>query len=227
MKKWAWVVASLYGLIIVILSAPVLLAAFWDFIKAGSIYTSEDLNKMFSSWPYWSAVALFILAQAALLAVPVRVYEKRPISKRIIILPMAASALMMGLLVSGLSMAISEAAQGEKFFNGDSWFGIALGILVLTWIFWAAIFYRWSKKLSPANFIEKICHYLFRGSILELLVAVPTHILARSKNYCCAGLGTFWGIAFGLAIMLFSFGPGVFFLFAQRWKQSHPDKKPL
>jgi hypothetical protein len=227
MKKWAWVVAALYGLIIVILTAPVLLAAFWDFIKAGSIYTSEDLIEMFSSWPYWSAVALFILAQAALLAVPVKLCGKRPISRRIIMLPVAASALMMGLLVSGLSVAISEAGQGEKFFNGDMWFYIALGILLLTWVFWAAIFYRWSKKLSPANFIEKICHRLFQGSILELLVAVPTHIWARSKNYCCAGLGTFWGIAFGLAVMLFSFGPGVFFLFVQRWEQVHPDKKTL
>jgi hypothetical protein len=51
---------------------------------------------------------------------------------------------------------------------------------------------------------------------------VPTHIVARARDYCCAGFYTFLGIAFGVAVMLFSFGPGVFFLFAARWKRLHP-----
>jgi hypothetical protein len=72
--------------------------------------------------------------------------------------------------------------------------------------------------------VSRQCRYLLRGSILELLVAVPTHIVARYRNYCCAGFLTFVGIAFGVSVMLFSFGPGVFFLFVQRWKRLHPQQ---
>jgi hypothetical protein len=65
---------------------------------------------------------------------------------------------------------------------------------------------------------------MLRGSFLELLIAVPTHIVARSRDYCCAGAYTFIGIALGLAVMLLSFGPGVFLLFVDRWKQRHPQR---
>jgi hypothetical protein len=34
------------------------------------------------------------------------------------------------------------------------------------------------------------------------------------------------GITFGLSIMLLSFGPGVFFLFAERWRRLHPLRFP-
>jgi hypothetical protein len=59
------------------------------------------------------------------------------------------------------------------------------------------------------------------GSVAELLVAVPCHVYARDKDYCCAGFSTFAGLATGLAVMLFAFGPGVFFLFAARVKRLH------
>jgi len=57
---------------------------------------------------------------------------------------------------------------------------------------------------------------LLRGSILELLVAVPSHIIVRQRNECCAPIVTFWGIVTGISVMLLSFGPGVLFLFAAR-----------
>lgn len=67
------------------------------------------------------------------------------------------------------------------------------------------------------------CRLWLKGSILELLVAVPTHVVARHRDYCCAGFLTFCGIVFGAAVMLLSSGPGVFFLFVERWKRLHPQ----
>jgi hypothetical protein len=58
---------------------------------------------------------------------------------------------------------------------------------------------------------------LIAGSILELLVAVPTHVYSRAKDHCCGGYATIWGIGVGISVMLFAFGPGVFFLFVRRW----------
>lgn len=74
--------------------------------------------------------------------------------------------------------------------------------------------------MEPRGLILRQSRYLFRGSILELVVAVPAHILARHRDYCCAGAQTFIGIAFGISVMLFSFGPGVLFLCAERWRHA-------
>ena len=73
--------------------------------------------------------------------------------------------------------------------------------------------------------VTRQCRLLFRGSVLELFVAVPTHVVARVRDYCCAGTWTFIGIATGLAVMLFAFGPAVFFLFVARWKRLHPESR--
>jgi hypothetical protein len=67
---------------------------------------------------------------------------------------------------------------------------------------------------------------LLAGSILELLIAVPTHIIARWRNYCCAGFMTFWGLVTGLSVLLFAFGPGMFILFVRRLHSVTPPSRP-
>ena len=84
------------------------------------------------------------------------------------------------------------------------------------------IFFRLSRRAEPKDLVSRLCKYLLKGSILELLIAVPTHIVARCRDYCCAGIMTFIGLTLGTSVMLFSFGPGVFFLFVARWRRLHP-----
>jgi hypothetical protein len=91
---------------------------------------------------------------------------------------------------------------------------------------WVFVFWRLSRKSQPESVVFRQCRYLLDGSILELLIAVPTHIVARSRNYCCAGFMTFLGIALGVSVMLFSFGPAVFFLYVDRWRRLHPQPGP-
>jgi hypothetical protein len=74
--------------------------------------------------------------------------------------------------------------------------------------------------------ISRQCRHLLKGSVLELLIAVPTHVVARSRDYCCAGYSTFIGITLGLAVLLLSYGPGVFFLFVERWHRLHKYRTP-
>jgi hypothetical protein len=83
-----------------------------------------------------------------------------------------------------------------------------LGVGVLTWVLWTVICYRLSRNENPAGVISRQCRFMFKGSILELLIAVPAHIVVRSRNHCCAGFMTFVGITLGIAVMLMSFGPG-------------------
>jgi hypothetical protein len=79
-----------------------------------------------------------------------------------------------------------------------------------------------SRDTEPADMVSRQCRALLKGSILELLIAVPTHVVARYRDYCCAGFLTFIGLTMGVSVMLFAYGPAVFFLFVERWKRLHP-----
>lgn len=220
MKKWGLVVLALYGAIILIFTLPVCILAFFSFDPKNNINT-KALLEIFTNWPYWAGFALFLAAQAALLDVHVNLAQRRPVTKGNIIPVVLFSSLLMALLVAGIVLAVNETIT--KGSSTKDW--LIFVPLLLSWLIWGYVFYRWSTKLAPESFLERIHQSFFRGSILELLVAVPLHIVARYRNYCCAGFNTFVGIVFGLAVMLCSFGPGVFFLFVERWKKLHPEKK--
>ena len=219
MKYWGSMVAVLYVIVLAVVLMPVMI---WILpsTQAGITWGQDLLERsksMFFSQdaaPVWIYLATMLLAQAVLLLVPVNITQKRPITKKTIVPLVIAASSMMGLLGAGVAFAINETAR-----KGNTAFSISLmilGVFLLMWGFWASTFFRWSKKMEPRDLIGRQCKYLFRGSILELLVVVPAHILARQRDYCCAGVQTFLGIAFGISVMLFSFGPGIFFLFAER-----------
>jgi len=99
-----------------------------------------------------------------------------------------------------------------------------IGAIALLWLVWGIIFYRFARADDPHHLIKRSTKWLLRGSILEFLVAVPSHIIVRNRNDCCAPFGTFWGLTTGLSIMLLCFGPGVFFLFAERFARLQPKQ---
>jgi hypothetical protein len=101
----------------------------------------------------------------------------------------------------------------------------AIGLMILFWAAWALLFFHYAQADAPDNLIRRATRWLIRASILELLVAVPSHIVVRQRGDCCAPFVTFWGIVSGISVMLLAFGPGVFFLFVKRMRQIQP--KPI
>jgi hypothetical protein len=97
-----------------------------------------------------------------------------------------------------------------------------IGLLLFFWLVWGLIFYHYAKADEPDTLVRRAMKWLLRGSILELLIAVPSHIVVRSRTECCAPFVSFWGIATGISVMLLSFGPGVLFLFARRLRERRP-----
>lgn len=97
-----------------------------------------------------------------------------------------------------------------------------LGLIALCWLAWGLIFHHYAKSDDPETLVQRATRWLLRGSILELLVAVPSHIVTRQREDCCAPVLSFWGIVTGVTVMLMSFGPGVLFLFAKRIRQKRP-----
>ena len=214
MKRWAVFVVFLYLLILVALTSPLLLVSFYPAM------TTRDAFSVFSEWMYWAGLGVMMVGQAILLLAPVDLALQRPRSRRSVLWPILASGLMVGLLAVGVVISVDEFIRKDKA-NGS--LTILLPLVLVVWAAWTLVFYRTSRDAAPMDVVTRQCRLLLQGSILELLVAVPTHIVARARDYCCAGFWTFLGIAVGVSVMLFSFGPGVFFLFAARWKRLHPQ----
>lgn len=205
MFHWALVVAGLYGLLLLALILPLHALGWAD--------QASEAARMLLDWELWAFVGILVAAQLALLVVPVKVAGGRPVGRRTLALPVAVSGALAGLLAVGALLAIDEAVRGAEADVG-AWAPplLAAG----TWVAWAAVFWRMSHAAGPRELVTRQARALLAGSILELLVAVPSHVIARSRDYCCAGIMTFLGLVFGLAVMLASFGPGVFFLYADR-----------
>ena len=164
--------------------------------------------------------------QLALLAVPVRVASRRPVTRGALWPTVLVAGLMMGILVTVAFFAMDEFVNRDEtaFLETTAndwigWSGIAAGLL--TWVIWAVVFSRASRTEAPRDLVTRQCRLLFQGSILELMIAVPTHIVARYRDYCCAGVMTFIGLTMGISVMLFAFGPALYFLFADRWRRLH------
>jgi len=225
MKRWAILVAALYCLILVALTVPFLLMTFY-----GSLYGSNgplaavaEAAEVFAFWPYWIWVAVMVACQLALLSVPVRVASRRPVTQGALWPTILAAGLMVGALAAAAIFAIGEFIYRlEDTGNWLGWSGLVIGML--TWAAWAIVFRRAALIESPADIVTRQCRLLLRGSILELLIAVPTHIVARQRDYCCAGFMSFVGLTMGAAVMLFAFGPALFYLFAARWRRLHPER---
>ena len=99
-----------------------------------------------------------------------------------------------------------------------NFFGVLtlIGLIVASWMVWGLIFYRATREDDAASMSARATRWLLRGSILNLLVAVPTHVVVRHRDDCCAPAASFAGMVTGISVMLLSFGPGVLFLFAAR-----------
>ena len=101
-----------------------------------------------------------------------------------------------------------------------------LATLVTLWSVWFIVFSRFAAAHAPESLVNRAARWLLCGSILELLIAVPSHIMVRRRDDCCARVSTFWGIATGISVMLIAFGPAVFLLFARRMRRLQPRPSP-
>ena len=259
MKRWAIVTVVLYGLLLFLLSVPLLMLFALE--KTGpenawrwSIGPADALE-VFRTWWFWITLGVFALAQGTMLIVPVATAEHRPKARRRLLVPVVtAGFLLANLFFVGL-FAVLVAAMGEEgaskviewpgdltartagqlpavssiitqlgFTPNANFFSAVhlIGLVLLFWMLWGLIFHHFAKSDAPATLTQRATRWLLRGSILELLIAVPSHIIVRNRNDCCAPFVTFWGIVTGISVSLLTFGPGVFFLLVARMRKLRP-----
>ena len=119
MKRWAWLVAALYGLIIIALTLPAILLGFAPKVKI------PEAGSVFGSAGYWIWLAVMVLGQFALLAVPVRFASRRPVTRGALWPTVLAGGLMAGGLVVAAGWSILETIFREH--SPGSWPWLASG----------------------------------------------------------------------------------------------------
>ena len=201
MKRWWLLTLILYMICLSILMVPLFLA-----------FAPADSDNKFISLFYFGFVPILVLIQGVLLLVPIDVIRERPIKRRKVVLSVVIGAIPMAALTLGFIASIAFMIWGEDVAGVYLYNWPCLIIPAISWIFWGIVFYRSFSSENPRSFISTVTNWLLRGSILELLVAIPSHIISRQRDDCCAPPFLLLGIATGLAIALMSFGPGVFFL---------------
>ncbi len=240
MKRWAILTVLLYALALALLTVPVLLAAFGPWADHGSTISLKDALGFFKQWGYWLWLGVLMAGQVLLLLLPINIAEKRLSARRPLQTPILVTAFFLAnLFLAGIVCILCAVFKEDGFFpfaflsgNTDNPTGSDFTVggivtLLFFWLMWAMIFRRYARSDEPDTQLKRGTRWLLRGSILELLVAVPSHVIVRRRDDCCAPIGTFWGIATGISVMLLCFGPGVFFLFVERFgrlKPKSPDQ---
>ena len=252
MKPWAAATVLLYVVILLFLTLPLLLLLYgeWWGPKGGGVGLEEAMG-IYKDAVYWIWLAVMGICQAFLLFAPIQSHG-RPTARRPILVPiLTAGFLLANLALCGLVcvLCLLFSDKGVMIFailgelvahDAANLWGLILGkagvitstnvqfvfgIITATsafWMFWGLVFYGFAKNDDPQSLIQRSTRWLLRGSIAELLVAIPSHIWVRNRHDCCAPAATFWGITTGIAVLLLAFGPGVFFLFVERASRLRP-----
>lgn len=251
MKRWAVLTVFVYALALLVLTLPIALIAFGNWgVRNDNIGIGEALG-WYTAPFYWIWLAILLAGQSLLLMLPIRIAERRLPARRPLRTPILVTGFFLGLLcLSGLVSLLCAIFKDGGFsaldvtggitslantlnhvppqqagdFNWQDVCGLAVPVLIF-WLIWAIIFRRATRQDDPDALLKRITHWLLRGSILELIIAVPSHVIARRRDDCCAPIGTFWGIATGISVMLLCFGPGVFFLFVERMQKLKPRER--
>lgn len=204
MLRWTAAVTILYAVVLLLLWIPVTLFLIRP--------PASNVADFYTHPLVWTMTGIPVFCQLILLSLRADITRRRLKPQ----VPIWISALVTGFLVGILTLS-AGLALFLVFTKDTQLSAYALLVPVLSWfictVAFAGINQGSSDPLSDAS------RWLFRGSVLELLVAVPAHVIVRRRNDCCAPAFTGLGIYCGVAIMLLAFGPSMLLLFKKRMER--------
>ena len=209
MKRWAFLTALIYALALVLLAVPAIVICF----SGKNMFTIRQAATVYFEWAYWLWLAVLVGGQALLLLLPIDIAQKRQPARRKLKIPVVVGGFFLGLLVMSGALSLLCGVYGDNVparFNLSYDIGggennaigailTAVVTLLFFWLIWMMVFRRTAAKDDPETLVKRSMRWLLRGSILELLIAVPSHVIVRRRGDCCAPMGTFWGIATGIS----------------------------
>jgi len=227
--QWPYVAVCLYSVTVVTLLAPVgfaiSLADDWAPVNLAGESVEYLTEYCSCGWPFIIVCAVVLAVEILFLAIPVRAAGTRPVRRRTVWSTAIGAGAMFAILLTLSVLCVAAAIWGDDMLEIGFWCG--LGSLAVNWIVWSVVFRRFALGADPRDSLQRMVRWLLRGSVVELLVAVPTHVIVRQKDECCAPGVTALGIASGLSIMLLAFGPGIYYLFLERVRRKRTGRQPV
>jgi hypothetical protein len=221
MRKWGIVISVFYALILLGFIVP--MAGFLFGVQYSNFSDIvKDLLDTYRHWFFWVPAGAILASQILLLFLSVDTSQKRLKPRTHILVSVAVGALLTALLSCVVIWSLGFAIRGDDFWK--PFFERETNVLLFwaaAWLLWAILFYFYFRNTSAI--VTRLISWLLRGSILELLIVVPCHIIVRRRHDCSAPIATSFGITTGIAIMLLSFGPSVLFLYKKRL-DSYPPR---
>lgn len=214
MRKWGLIVTLLYLVIVLALLVPAAV-----FLITGTGQFLGNLRGAYGDWFIWVNIALFVSAEALLLLLTVDTSERRMKPRAHILVSATTTGVLLAVLSFAVVLSVVAARWGD---HADTKLTnlVMTAMFLFPWIIWTIIFYRMTHDANDA--ITRTVSWLMRGSVLELLIAVPAHVIVRRRHDCSAPVATGFGISSGIAIMLLSFGPSVLLLYKKRMEALKP-----
>lgn len=213
MRKWGILVSIFYALIVLVLIIPGAVFLMGDSPTLPRVIGA--LREASGEWLLWLPVLAVLAGQALLLFLSVDTSQKRLKPRAHILVSCTVTGMLLALLVTAAVLSLGLAISSDKFM--DKYFDTAaevVGFWLIAWLLWGVVFYWYAR--NSAEIVTRAVSWLLKGSVLELLIAVPCHVIVRRRHDCSAPIVTSFGIGTGIAIMLLSFGPSILFLIKKR-----------
>ena len=224
MRNWGIIITAFYALVLTSLIVPgVVVVCMWE--SDGRHNPSwGDAFEVYDAWLTWVWVGILVGGQAVLLFVSVDSSWKRLKPRQHVLVSLVTIALVLGVLSFAAATSLLAGVFGDDAMD-DALVGSQVKVLAWwtsLWLLWGIVFFLYVRQ-APDR-VVRVVGWLIKGSVLELLIAVPCHVIVRHRNDCSAPMATGFGIATGIAVMLLSFGPSVLFLYKKRMKQYEDSK---
>jgi hypothetical protein len=198
-----WTLLGLYVLVVVSLAIRRLLAAGRD-------------------GDYWAVVLYLVIlvgTQAVLLLGAGTSDFFQPIRWRRRLVPVLMGALMLAALVQALALGLHE-----YFEIPESWAVICWPLFGLSWAFWGVVLFLYTLRVDRYRVLRRIVGTVLAGSLVEVLVAAPVHIVVSRRPGFFVGIQTLVALFAGLHVMLWAMGPAVILLFLREKRRRQEQR---
>lgn len=209
MSRWGTVVTGFYVVIVAGLLASLAKPEAWALL---SVSDTQDVQL----WSFIGAwFGLLFLGPLVLAFVRVDPYfgDKRSPVWLCLIAILLPTIFLLIAGAGSLAMALDvwHRRGGGPFPDWVVWLPF---VVALAWLVWSFVLFK--KSLALTDRKSTLYRWLVKGSVLELLIAVPSHVYVSRRGECTDPIVTGFGMATGAALLIASLGPGVFFLYRER-----------
>lgn len=186
MRKWGMVISAFYALILLVLLLPVFLLLRHGQYDGLSPFW-RDLAETSGAWEIWAVFAALFSGQGLLLFLSVDATQKRLKPRAHIFLTCLVASILTAVLTLAVIGAIGVAVEGDTLLEGS----LANPFLFFAalWAAWGVLFFLYFRNSS--EIVNHAVSWLLKGSVLEMLVAIPCHVIVRRRQECSAPAVTF------------------------------------